>query len=362
MLLLILCILYVLSQAVFALGLRRGLRRPKVLQSPLPKVSVIVCARNEERNIDRCVESLSKLVYPSESLELIVVDDSSDDSTSDKLAVWAARLPHLRIVDLHGQERIAQGKVGALIRGIDAATGTIICVTDADCVVHPNWVSAYVNCYDEQTAMVSGLTILDSMAPFASAQSCEMLQLLSISMSGINHGVPVSIIGNNLSFRKSAYEEIGGYRNIPFSVTEDIALFQAMWRSKWKVTFKANHELLVKSQPVDSFRTWWRQKQRWVIGGKAIGGPGWIILLLGYVGVLVFLLAFFLPLPQLLMVLAAKCAADLFILLPVTVSIRKPQLLCFFPIYELYLTFYLLCVPIMYFQKNVIWKGRDYQT
>jgi 1,2-diacylglycerol 3-beta-glucosyltransferase len=356
----ILCAIYVVAQVIFALGLRRGLKREKKRVTDLPTVSVIVCARNEEENIDRCVESLSKLEYPA--LELIVVDDNSDDSTTEKLRVWAARLPHLRIVDLHGQERVAQGKVGALIRGIDAANGTIICITDADCVVHPGWVSSYVDCYDDETAMVSGLTVLDSVNPFACAQSCEMVQLLSISMAAINHGVPVSIIGNNLSIRKSAYEEIGGYRNIPFSVTEDIALFQAMWHSRWKVTFKANDELLVKSQPVDSFKTWWRQKQRWVVGGKAIGGPGWIILLLGYLGVLVLLLALFLPAPQLLTVLAIKCVADLLIVFPVMLKIKRLQLLLFFATYELYLTFYLLCVPIMYFQKNVVWKGRDYQT
>jgi cellulose synthase/poly-beta-1,6-N-acetylglucosamine synthase-like glycosyltransferase len=322
---------------------------------------VIVCARNEEQNIDRCIESLSNLDYPA--LELIIVDDNSDDATSEKLSAWKQRLPHLRIVDLHGQPRAAQGKVGALIRGIDAATGNIICITDADCVVNPNWVSNYVQWYDDSTGMVSSLTVLDSNTLFGAAQSCEMIQLLSMSMAAINHGVPVSIIGNNLSFRKSAYEEIGGYRNIPFSVTEDIALFQAMWHSGWKVTFKANEDLLVLSQPPGSFHTWWRQKQRWVVGGKSIGGPGWVILLLGYLGIGILTIAVSCGIiSQILIILAIKITADLLILAPVAGSIAKPKLLLFFPVYEIYLTFFLLCVPIMYFQKTVSWKGRDYQT
>jgi hypothetical protein len=146
-------------------------------------------------------------------------------------------------------------------------------------------------------------------------------------------------------------------------VTEDIALFQAMWDSRWKVKFKANDELLVLSQPPGSFSTWWRQKQRWVVGGKSIGGPGWVILLLGYLGIGILLAAVLNgAISQILTILLIKVIADLLILAPVTSSIGKPKLLLFFPVYELYLTFFLLCVPIMYFQKTVSWKGRDYQT
>ncbi len=359
----ILSSIYFLVLAIFSVGLRRGLRRrTKTVVKGYPTVSVIVCARNEENNIDRCLESLSKLEYPHTSLELIVVDDSSDDSTPQLLSNWKARLPHLRILDLHGKERLAKGKVNALIQGIDAATGEYICITDADCTVAPNWVSNYIQWFDEGVGMVPSIAVLDSLSPFAAGQSCEMIQLLAMSMSAVNHGFSVSIIGNNLALRKKAYEEIGGYRAIPFSVTEDIALFQAMWHSKWKILFKANDELLVQSKPPESFRMWWRQKQRWVVGGKAIEWPGAVILALGYVGILSLFLALFSGSEYFIEVLSLKLLGDLLILIPTMSSVKQLRLLPFFPVYELYLTFYLLCVPIQYFQKRVIWKGRDYKT
>ena len=355
---------YFFALAVFAIGLRRGLQKKAGSHiSGYPTVSVIVCARDEERNIDRCLESLSKLEYPHTSLELIVVDDSSEDSTPYLLKKWSEKLPHLRILDLHGRERFAQGKVNALIQGIDAATGEFICITDADCTVSPCWVSNYVQWFSPGVGMVSSIAVLDSLAPFDAAQSCEMIQLLSMSMSAIDHGFSVSIIGNNLALRKEAYEEIGGYRAIPFSITEDIALFQAMWHSRWKVLFKGNDELLVQSKPPDSFRMWWRQKQRWVVGGKAIEWPGAVILALGYVGIAAIFIALCSSSPQqLLLTIGLKFLADLLILVPTMISLKQLRLLPFFPVYELYLTFYLICVPIQFFQKKVTWKGRDYKT
>lgn len=367
MILFVLAAIYFLTLAGFVVGLLKGLRNggtSKLFDTP-PNVSVIVCARNEEKNIDRCIESLSKLNYPLSSIEIIIVDDHSDDNTPNILTQWQSKLSNLRILNIDGKENCGGGgKVNALIHGIDDATGEYVFITDADCEVTPNWINNYLKWYDEKTGMVSSITILNSSRPFDAAQSTEMMQLLGMSMAAINVGIPVSIIGNNLSIRKKAYEDIGGYRNIPFSVTEDVELFRAMWRSKWDVKFKANDELLVKTNPPVSVRQWWHQKQRWVVGGaKSIGPSGWMILLLGYLGWATMIAAPFLLSPiNVLLIIAIKLLGDLLIVLPVMRSMKTTYLLPYFPVYQFYLLFFLLCVPFQYAQKTVVWKGRDYQT
>lgn len=355
---------YFLGLASFLVGLARGLRRTgaKETLERRPLVTVLVCARNEEANIDRCLGSLERLSYPSERLQLIVVDDNSSDSTPALLTKWQSRLDHLRVLSLTNGGQ-GGGKVNALIAGLDVAEGEFVCITDADCQVPPTWISNYLQWYDSDTGMVSGLTITNSNAPTAVAQSFEMMQLLGMSMAGINMGIAVSIIGNNLSIRRAAYESIGGYRAIPFSVTEDVALFQAMWRSTWKVKFKANDELLVTTNPPGSLRAWWRQKQRWVIGAKSLGFIGWFILILGYLGMFAAIGGFFfLPTSTASVVLAIKLAGDLLILLPMMISLKRLHLLPYFVLYQFYLLFFLLCVPLQYAQRTVKWKGRDYHT
>jgi cellulose synthase/poly-beta-1,6-N-acetylglucosamine synthase-like glycosyltransferase len=357
---------YFLGLAAFLPGLFRGLRRKDefpLLQ--LPHVTVLICARNEEKNLDFCLTSLGKINYPIELLEILVVDDSSTDSTPEMLQSWKSKLPNLKTISTDDfNRREFEGKVGALIRGMDAANGEYVIITDADCSVSPNWVREHLRWYDSDTGMVSSITVLDSIKPFDAAQSIEMTELLGLSMAAINYNIPVSIIGNNLSLRKAAYEEIGGYRKIPFSVTEDVALFQTVWDTgKWKVRFKANDDLLVKSKPPGSFGTWWRQKHRWVIGGKDIKIMGAMILVLGFIGAFVLIAApFTLPLGFALLAIAIKFLGDLLVIFPTLHRMNQKKLAFYLIAYQLYLFFFLLCFPILYFQKNVRWKGRVYHT
>jgi len=367
---LFLAVVYFLGLLAFLPGLLRGLHRKKTsdfgLQtSDFPNVTILICARNEEKNLDLCLESLAKINYPSGLLEILVVDDCSTDSTAEKLEAWKKTLPHLKTISTGDfSEAEFSGKVAALIHGMDAARGEFVCITDADCQVKPDWVLEHLRWYDADTGMVSSITVLDSMKPFDAAQSLEMVELLGLSMAAINYGIPVSVIGNNLSIRKAAYEAIGGYRKIPFSVTEDVALFQTVWNSNtWKVRFKANEDLLVSSQPPGSFRTWWRQKHRWVIGGKDIKIMGKIILLLGFIGAFILIASpFLLPVRYALIAIGIKFLGDLVIIFPALRGLKQMKLIWFFIAYQLYLFFFLLSVPVLYMQKDVKWKGRVYHT
>jgi len=357
---------YFLGLAAFLPGLGRGLRRKNDFPflDP-PKCTILICARNEEENIGACLNSLSNILYPREFLEILVVDDSSTDSTPQIIQSWKNTLPHLRMINTRDLEKHKfEGKVSALIHGMDAAQGEFVLITDADCTVSPNWVHEHVRWYRSDTGMVSSITVLDSMKPFEAAQSLEMVELLGLSMSAINYHIPVSVIGNNLSIRKKTYDEIGGYRNIPFSVTEDVALFQTVWDTgKWKVRFKANSDLLVKSRPPESFSMWWRQKHRWVIGGKSIKIMGAMILVLGFIGAFVLIATpFVLPLKFAFLAIAIKFLGDLLIIFPALMRMKQMKLVFFFLTYQLYLVFFLLCFPILFFQKDVRWKGRVYHT
>jgi cellulose synthase/poly-beta-1,6-N-acetylglucosamine synthase-like glycosyltransferase len=355
---------YALGLLIFLPGVVLGLKRRTAPVSPEASVTVLVCARNEEEHINACLRSLTAIDYPRDRLEILIVDDRSTDATSDILQAWRSKVPNINVLSITSDVEGARGKVNALIQGMDQVNGEIILMTDADCIVPRDWVKEHLRWYDADTGMVSSMTSLKPYTIFSGAHCLEMVQVLALSMAGINYGIPVSVIGNNLSVRKAAYDELGGYRSIDFSVTEDLALFQAVWYSrKWKAKFKANRDIAVLTEPPDDFTTWWRQKHRWVAGGKAIGLPGWVILLLGFLGVLVMVIApFVLDAGFALTALAMKFAIDLAILIPTFVSIGKPVRLLFFPFYQLYLFFFLMCVPVLYFQKSVRWKERVYRV
>jgi glycosyltransferase involved in cell wall biosynthesis len=118
------------------------------LPSPPPKVSVIVAARNEERNIREALLSLLRLQYPN--YELIVVDDRSDDATGAIVDELAGHDPRFQAVHVTELPPGWLGKTHALWSGSRRATGELFLFTDADIVMEPTVLSRAVHYLREQ--------------------------------------------------------------------------------------------------------------------------------------------------------------------------------------------------------------------
>src|SRR6185369_3647515 len=107
---------------------------PVVSNIPVP-VSIIVAARNEQRNIREALQSLIVLDYPD--YELIVVDDRSEDETGRILDEMAAASPRLKVIHVDTLPHGWLGKNHALWVGSGIATGELFLFTDADIVMEP---------------------------------------------------------------------------------------------------------------------------------------------------------------------------------------------------------------------------------
>jgi cellulose synthase/poly-beta-1,6-N-acetylglucosamine synthase-like glycosyltransferase len=134
----------VICVALLALQLARGARSIAILkdvqlpQPPQtwPTVSIIVPARNEERDLVEALSSLLNQDYPA--LEVLVVNDRSTDHTGEILADFANRYPDLQVVHVTELPEGWLGKNHALYRGAQQAKGQLLLLTDADVVMHPS--------------------------------------------------------------------------------------------------------------------------------------------------------------------------------------------------------------------------------
>jgi glycosyltransferase involved in cell wall biosynthesis len=109
---------------------------------PSHRVSIIIPARNEERNVEEALTSVLEQDY--EDLEVIVVNDRSTDRTGSILDEMARASPTFRIVHVQELPRGWLGKNHALYRGAEEASGDLLLFTDADVVMHPTTVSRAV--------------------------------------------------------------------------------------------------------------------------------------------------------------------------------------------------------------------------
>jgi len=118
-------------------GLRfKGTLAEATLPPEPPTVSVIVPARNEARNIDRCVRGLRAQDYPR--LEMVFVDDDSTDATPNILAQHAGEDSRIKVIHTGGKPDGWNGKQWACHSGAAAATGEWVCFMDADTAAEPN--------------------------------------------------------------------------------------------------------------------------------------------------------------------------------------------------------------------------------
>lgn len=197
-----------------------------------PLVSIIVPARNEAENIGACLATLLNSEYPA--LEVIVVDDQSQDGTADIVRIIAARSNgRVRLIEGESPPDGWIGKGWACWQGYRAARGSLLLFTDADTRHDEPLLGHAVGALEATHADLLSLLPRQRMLTFWER---VVLPHLFTTIMLRYHDVervsraknPRSVIANGqyLLFRREAYEALGGHEAIRDDVVEDMAFAQ----------------------------------------------------------------------------------------------------------------------------------------
>ena len=209
--------------------------------SPAPKISVIVPARDEEKNIAHCLAHLFKQNYPN--YEILVVDDRSLDGTPAILAALKHNAPvPLRTVRIEKLPSGWTGKNYAMFTASRAAQGDWLLFTDADTTHAPGSVSTAAACALERN--IDFLTL----APETECKSFweNVVQPLAVSSlalwfrtASINDPARKDTLANGqfILVKKEAYEKVGGNESVKNEVVEDVELAKRMKAQGLRVAF-----------------------------------------------------------------------------------------------------------------------------
>lgn len=351
--------IYFLQTIIFTIGASK--RFVKIDESRLPAATVIVAARDEEENILRCLESLDKLEYPEGKLEIIIVDGNSIDKTKQITEKFIEGRKRFKCISIQPEKDNLKGKANGIDTAIKIAKGEIILTTDADCAVSPLWAKTIASYYANGVGMVNGYTSQIADLPFNGMQSLDFIYLLTVAAGAINLGKPLSAIGNNMSYRKEAYNFVGGYGNISFSVTEDFNLLMAIYKTKkYKLIYPLDIGSLAVSKTCD-LKTLFRQKKRWAVGGLKSDIIGYAVMASGFVAHICMVALPFLFSTTGLYLALFKIFVDLFFLTPVLIRLKLTRELKYFWAFELYFIIYVIALPfIVAVNRKVIWKRKVY--
>ncbi len=333
-------------------------------------VIVLIPARNEAHNISKCLDSLIKQNYPKDKLEIIIIDDDSDDGTCEIVENYSSKYQHIRLIHLGQCPKGVSPKKRALQVGVEAAEGEIIFTTDADCWIPPNWISEMITYFEPQVGMVIGYVGFSKASeknPFHKIQSLEFIGLTMAGIGSAGAGDPIIANGANLAFRRSVFKKVGGYRgeNHIISGDDDMLLQKVVRTTDWGIKAAISNGSFVFTHPLSGIFAFIRQRIRWASKGLVYKKTSLVLFLLA---TYLFYLLLFISLPFSLLFISyypyplisflIKLIVDFLLLFKGTDLVGRQDLRKYFLITEILQIPYILYVGFAGIVGKFEWKGR----
>jgi cellulose synthase/poly-beta-1,6-N-acetylglucosamine synthase-like glycosyltransferase len=260
-----------MAYAAWRFATRRGAAVAGPVPTPLPRVSVLIAARDEEAALPRCLASLRALDYPAELLEILVGDDASTDRTAEVArAAMQGFAGQFRVVPITEMQGLARGKANVLAHLARAATTDFFFITDADISLPSTWITSLLVHAAPGVGTVTGITAVSGPRLFHRLQGIDWLLSLGMVQVVSDLGRPVTAMGNNMLVTRAAYGATGGYEALPFSVTEDFTLFQAVLARGYGFRQIFTPEARADSLPILTWPALLRQRRRWLRGVQSL--------------------------------------------------------------------------------------------
>lgn len=362
------CCLMIYVGYVFVNGRRFAkLRCEELVPRPiLPTVSIIIPARNEAQHASAIIHAALTQVYAAGKLEVIFVNDHSEDSTLAIAQVMAQQYPSLKVISLPVDQ---QGKKAALTAGVAAAQGEIILQTDADCSLPPRWAWSMVSHFQGRIGVVLGpVKILHQSNMWERLQTMEMIGLQALTAGGAVRRRPTMANGANMGYLRKVFERVHGYEQVDQVASGDDELLVQKFRlqTSFQLTYAKCQDAVVTTQALPSWQSFRSQRLRWVSKARAyLDRRINVIQLLSYLG--------FLSFPVLLVaggwdpaywwlgleLFLLKCLGDLFMMYYAARFFHNLPLLRYFLLLELAYIPYVIWVGVAgNMVKTYNWKDR----
>jgi len=252
---------------VFRTGL--GKQRPE-RSGDSPKVTVLIAARNEDRNIAKVLGDLRNQTYPSDRVEILIADDHSRDKTAEIVRSCSVQDSRIRLIPVTVIEPGLTAKKNALTQALKHATGEIILTTDADCRVLPTWVETMVSYFTGDVGLVVGYSqFTEAGSLFEKLQTVDFLMLMAAAQGTANLGWAWAASGQNFAYRKTVYDQVDGYSQIGHRISGDDVLFLQLVRktTRWKVRFAASPDAYNRTKAEPTLAALINQRKRWASNG-----------------------------------------------------------------------------------------------
>jgi glycosyltransferase involved in cell wall biosynthesis len=266
-----------------------ALKQPEAPPKKNISISVIICAKNEAKNLKKNLPLILSQDYPT--FEVVLVNDESSDDSLDVMKEFAEKHSNIKLVNVKTVETFWGNKKYALTLGIKSSKNDFLVFTDADC--KPNsmqWLNHISSNFSNEKSIVLGYgayakkrySFLNKLIRFETVMTA--LQYFSYS----NLGMPYMGVGRNLAYRKELFFNNSGFNDHMKLKSGDDDLFINKVANSSNTSICFTEESFTVSEPKTSFRGWLLQKRRHVSTAKFYKPLHQFLLGLFYISQLLF--------------------------------------------------------------------------
>ncbi|WP_370513814.1 glycosyltransferase [Flavobacterium sp. LMO8] len=331
--------------------------------TPKTSFTIVVPFRNEKENLPNLLHSISLLNYPKELVEVILVDDDSEEVFSVQDLVFSLKV-------IKNERKSNSPKKDAIETAIQVAKNDWIITTDADCLVQKDWLTIYDQYIQEnEVEMIASSVCYVPKSGFLSAfQNLDFLSLQGATIGSFGIGKPFMCNGANFAYSKHFFKELNGFQgNETIASGDDVFLLQkAVSVAPKKVGFLLAKESIVATKPVETWSELFQQRVRWASKSTGYSSVyGKLLALVVFGGNLAWILSFILWLTSLLdqnifmLFVALKFLID-FILIYKTANFFESKLQYVLASSLLY-PFFSVSVAVYSLFGKYSWKGRNFR-
>ena len=331
--------------------------------TPKTSFSIVVPFRNEKENLPNLLHSISLLHYPKELVEVILVDDDSEDE-------FRIQNLEFRIQIVKNIRKSNSPKKDAIETAIKVAKNDWIITTDADCLVQKDWLKIYDQYIQENEVemVASGVCYVPKKGFLSAFQNLDFLSLQGATIGSFGINQPFMCNGANFAYSKSFFKELNGFQgNNSIASGDDVFLLQkAVSVAPKKVGFLLAKESIVATKPVATWNELFQQRVRWASKSTGYSSVyGKLLALMVFGGNLVWIISFLLWLTNVLdqnifmLFVALKFLID-FILIYKTASFFESELQYVLASSLLY-PFFSVSVAVYSLFGKYNWKGRNFR-
>ena len=343
--------------------------------APKTKFSIIIPFRDEAENLKTLLESLSKLNYPVELFEVLMIDDDSKDESVEIINAFLNKpLDCARgdIKILKNEQKSNSPKKDAVEIAIKNARFDWIITTDADCIIPQNWLQnfdAFIQTHQVKL-IAAPVTYNSSNSLLDQFQLLDILSLQGSTIGGFGLGKPFMCNGANLCYKKQTFLDVNGFDgNEHIASGDDIFLLEKLLLQNPKeVHFLKSNQSIITTNSEATLKELISQRVRWAAKSTSYNNSFSklvsvtvfsinTLLILLFLGSLIGYYAWWI----FIIIFLIKFCVDFILLFKIASFFKKQSVLKHYVWSSIVYPIYTIFIALTSFTTSYSWKGRTYK-